>query len=215
MCAVRNQRLSVVPFCCLLALVLVSQLQSATRRVTGVAAAECLDVWGSLKVTSGRHTRRGSRVRCSGHQPVTNPLLLLLLRCLQVTICDVRVRACAAPLPDASWTQKGWCPRSSWFWTVIFYVSEWRIAVGGDSFACMPSLACRGRVRLLTCLLCMLGAVFILHMLAFNATAEHRYPACAAAVTYGGRQQQQHLCCSFVCLQCSLCVCSGSYRGLR
>jgi hypothetical protein len=33
--------------------------------------------------------------------------------------------------------------------------------MGGDSFACMPSFACRGRVRLLTCLLCMLGAVII------------------------------------------------------
>jgi hypothetical protein len=42
-----------------------------------------------------------------------------------------------------------------------------RIAVGGDSFACMSSFACRGRVRLLACLLacllCMLGAVLILH----------------------------------------------------
>jgi hypothetical protein len=51
---------------------------------------------------------------------------------------------------------------SSWFWTAMFYVSGWRIAVDGDSFACMPSFACRGRVRLLTCLLCMLGAVLIL-----------------------------------------------------
>jgi hypothetical protein len=77
-------------------LLLQSQLQSDQTRAADVAATGCLDVWGSIKVISGRSTRRGSRVRFSGHQPVTNPLLLLLLRCLQVISCDVEVRACAA-----------------------------------------------------------------------------------------------------------------------
>jgi hypothetical protein len=68
---------------------------------------------------------------------------------------------------------------SSWFWTAIFYVSEWRIAVGGDSSASMPSFACRGRVRPLAYLLCMLGAVFILQWV---ETALRACPALYAGV---------------------------------
>jgi hypothetical protein len=55
---------------------------------------------------------------------------------------------------------------SSWLWTAMIIIiiimlpsyyhhvsnNEWSITVGGDSFACMPSLVCRGRVTLSSCL---------------------------------------------------------------
>jgi hypothetical protein len=80
----------------LLALLPVSQLQSGRAHAAAVTLAGYLSVWGSVRVTSGRSARMGSGTRFSGHQPMTTPLLLLLLRCLQVKSTDVEVRACAA-----------------------------------------------------------------------------------------------------------------------
>jgi hypothetical protein len=80
--------------CCLHFLVIVSKLQRA--RAAAVDAAGYLNFWGSIRVTSGWSTRLGNRSRFSGRQPVSNPLLLLLLRCLQVIVRGIEVRACAA-----------------------------------------------------------------------------------------------------------------------
>jgi hypothetical protein len=50
-----------------------------------------------------------------------------------------------SPLLDAPWTQKGWCPGSSWIWTAMIYLfrfdSQRRITVGQASLACVRSLA--------------------------------------------------------------------------
>jgi hypothetical protein len=81
---------------------------------------------------------------------MTNPLPLPFLLLLQVIIQDIEVRACAAlylMLPRPAWTQKGWCPGSSWIWTAMIYLfsidSQRRIAVGGPAL-----LACRSETAL-------------------------------------------------------------------
>jgi hypothetical protein len=38
--------------------------------------------------------------------------------------------------------------------TFIGLQLQWSITVGGDSFVCVPSLVCRGRVALLACFAC-------------------------------------------------------------
>jgi hypothetical protein len=46
-----------------------------------------------------------------------------------------------SPLLDAPWTQKGWCPGSSWILTAVLYMlimdCQQRITVGGASRACV------------------------------------------------------------------------------
>jgi hypothetical protein len=39
-------------------------------------------------------------------------------------------------------------------WTAMNDMSSVSVTVGGDCFACVPSLVCRGRVTLVTCFAC-------------------------------------------------------------
>jgi hypothetical protein len=97
-----------------------------------------------------------------------------------------------SPLLDAPWTQKGWCPGSSWILTAVIYMfimdCQQRITVGGASCACVSqrdSIALHnvggrmGEFRLLY-LLCMLRFPVPLHSLhevwadpAWSSTALH------------------------------------------
>jgi hypothetical protein len=41
------------------------------------------------------------------------------------------------------------------------YMSSVSVTVRGDSFACVPSLVCRGRVTLLTCFACCAVSIYM------------------------------------------------------
>jgi hypothetical protein len=67
-----------------------------------------------------RDYNRGGRTRdLSGHQPANTAPAAALSSLASGNFRDVEVRACS-PLPAASWTQKGCCPRSSCNWMSCF-----------------------------------------------------------------------------------------------
>jgi hypothetical protein len=56
----------------------------------------------------------------------------------------------------------------SWLWTAMNYMSSVSVTVGGDSFACVPSLVCRGRVTLPACFACCAVSIYCAALLLYR-----------------------------------------------
>jgi hypothetical protein len=122
--------------------------------------------------------KTGSRTRFSeGTSPMTKPPAAAFSTLPSGKYWGCRSASMRSPLLDAPWTQKGWCPGSSWILTAVLYMlimdCQQRITVGGASCACVShrdSIGLHnvggrmGEFRLLY-LLCMLRSPVPLHSL--------------------------------------------------
>jgi hypothetical protein len=72
--------------------------------------------------------------------------------------------------------------------------------VGGDSFACVPSLVCRGRVTLLTCFACC--AVYIYSCV----TPEHSFHLCVLCALTSTSKTQLYARCLRIMMMMVRCV---------
>jgi hypothetical protein len=114
--------------------------------------------------------------------------MMMMMMMLQVIICEVGDEA--APMPVASLTQKGWCPRSvcsgSGDVQLVQQLIQRRSSVGGASFACMSSLACGRPGDSALLLACMFGVLLLFRIL-----------QCASCLTDGGTcfEKFHHVMC--------------------
>jgi hypothetical protein len=127
-------------------------------------------------ITPEYKTGDGTRFS-EGTSPMTKPPAAALSTLLSGNFWGCRSASMRSPLLDAPWTQKGWCPGSSWILTAVIYMfimdCQQRITVGGASCACVSqgdSMGLHnvggrmGEFRLLY-LLCMLRFPVPLHSL--------------------------------------------------
>jgi hypothetical protein len=122
--------------------------------------------------------KTGGRTRFSeGTSRMTKPPAAAVSTLPSGNYWGCRSASMRSPLFDAPWTQKSWCPESSWILTAVIYMfimdCQQRITVGGASCACVSqrdSIGLHnvggrmGEFRLLY-LLCMLRFPVPLHSL--------------------------------------------------